>query len=312
MINDCAFVGETLTKYLPKEFNVTHIKRTRSLLDKTFGVAWKVWRSKGSLYHVHYLLQDCFLALKFGKKPVVGHAHGSDLREALNSRKWGWIVKHNLKNCEKVLVAQPTILEVAKEYSATSEYFPIPYDPKIFYPKSLSNEKSVKQVLLASPNDFKVKGTDKLLQACSMIRVPFKLKAINYGRDIKKAQILAKKLGLDIEFVAKRIHDEVNRLYWEADVVLGSFGVGQLDTVAIEAMACGRPVVHHILKEHFPQCPLEEFHSIEDAAETISDLLTDEEKAKERCKRQLEYVSAFHRADKLATKLAQIYKKCAL
>jgi glycosyltransferase involved in cell wall biosynthesis len=101
----------------------------------------------------------------------------------------------------------------------------------------------------------------------------------------------------------------MNRLYWDADLVLGSFGVGQLDTMAIEAMACGRPIVHHILKTYFPQCPLDEFRGIEEVAERISELLVDEEKAKERCKRQLEYVSNFHAANKLAKKLMKIYGK---
>ena len=309
MVNDCAFVGETLIKYLPKEINVTHIKRSKALFDKTMGIAWKIWRSKGNLYHIHYLLQDCYLALKLGKKPVIGHAHGSDLRETINSKKWGWIVKHNLENCDKILVAQPTILQVAKEYNVTSEYFPIPYDPEVFYPKPLPEERSVKRILLASPNDFRVKGTDKLLYACSTVKVPFKLKAINYGRDSEKAKTLARKLGLNIEFVEKRPHNEVNELYWEADIVLGSFGVGQLDTVAIEAMACRRPVIHHILKKHFPECPLDEFHSVKEVAERITELLIDSKKIEEKCERQLEYVTTVHEAGKLAERLTKIYEK---
>ncbi|MEM3872702.1 MAG: hypothetical protein QXE05_09105 [Nitrososphaeria archaeon] len=34
MINDCAFVGETLLKYLPNELEKQHIKRTRKFLIK--------------------------------------------------------------------------------------------------------------------------------------------------------------------------------------------------------------------------------------------------------------------------------------
>lgn len=41
-----------------------HLKRSKGFFDKTFGGAWKILRSKGDLYHVHYLLQDCYLALK--------------------------------------------------------------------------------------------------------------------------------------------------------------------------------------------------------------------------------------------------------
>jgi len=62
MVNDCAFVGETLIKYFPSDVDAKHLKRSRGFFDKTFGVAWKILRSKGDLYHVHYLLQDCYLA----------------------------------------------------------------------------------------------------------------------------------------------------------------------------------------------------------------------------------------------------------
>jgi len=307
MINDCAFVGETLLKYLPEDIERQHIKRSRGFWSKTFGLACKVLRAVGDVYHVHYLLQDCYIALRLGKKPLIGHAHGSDLREVIKSRKWGWIVRYNLRHCDKILVAQPTILDVAKEYNSTAEYFPIPYDPELFYPKPMLNRKGEKLVFLASAHDFKVKGTDKLLYACAKVKVPFKLRMIDYGKDAEKAKVLARKLGLNVEVVQKVPHENMNRLYWDADLVLGSFGVGQLDTIAIEAMACGRPIVHHILKTYFPQCPLDEFRGIKDVTERISELLVDEGKAKERCKRQLEYVSNFHAANKLAKKLMKIY-----
>jgi glycosyltransferase involved in cell wall biosynthesis len=309
MINDCAFVGETLLKYLPRDIERQHIKRSRSFWSKTFGLAYNILRTKGNVYHVHYLLQDCYIALRFGKKPLIGHAHGSDLREVIKSGRWGWIVRYNLRHCDKILVAQPTILDVAKEYNSTAEYFPIPYDPELFYPKPMPNRKGEKLVFLASAHDFKVKGTDKLLYACAKVKVPFKLRMINYGKDAEKAKVLARKLGLNVEVIQKVPHENMNRLYWDADLVLGSFGVGQLDTMAIEAMACGRPIVHHILKTYFPQCPLDEFRGIEEVAERISELLVDKEKAKERCKRQLEYVSNFHAANKLAKKLMKIYGK---
>ena len=64
MVNDCAHVGEPLIKYLPAEFSVLHLKRYRGLFDKTFRIAWRILMAKGDLYHVHYLLQDCYLALK--------------------------------------------------------------------------------------------------------------------------------------------------------------------------------------------------------------------------------------------------------
>jgi len=308
MVNDCAHVGETLIKYLPEEFKVLHLKRSRSFFDKTFRIAWKILRSKGDVYHVHYLLQDCYLTLKFGKRPVIGHAHGSDLRETLHSRKWGWIVKYNLRNCDKILVAQPTILETAREYNETAEYFPIPYDPKLFYPKPLPKERKVKRIFLASKHDFKIKGTDKFLYLLAKVDVPFELKTISYGKDVERARALARKLRLKVKFIDRVPHEKMNELYWEADLVLGSLGVGQLDTVAIEAMACGRPVIHGIKKEYFLNCPLMDIEVDEDEViDLISRLLSSRRICEKQVSKQLKYVRQ-HDASILTNKLIMMYE----
>jgi len=308
MINDCAFVGETLLRYLPADVEKQHIKRTRGWWSKTFGIAYKIARAKADVYHAHYLLQDCYIAARLGKKPLVGHAHGSDLRRQLRSRKWGWIVRSNLKNCGKILVAQPTILAAAREYNETAEYFPIPFDPKTFFPKPLNAGRKKKHVLLASAHDFAVKGTDKFLKAvASVSKTPITVKSIGSGKDLELAKQLAKELGIKIEFIPRVQHEKMNELYWDSDLVLGSFGVGQLDTVAIEAMACGRPVVHSVYKEFFPGCPLEQIESVEDSANLISVLLTEEDKVQKRVATQLDYVNTRHSAPLLSEKLIKIY-----
>jgi len=307
MINDCAFVGETLLKNMPLNVEKQHIKRSRGFWSKTFGLVFKVLRARGDVYHVHYLLQDCYIAVRLGKRPLIGHAHGSDLREVIKSRKWGWIVRYNLWHCDKILVAQPTILDVAKEHNSTAEYFPIPYDPELFYPKPMPKRKGEKLVFLASAHDFMVKGTDRFLYACAKVKVPFKLRIIDYGKDAEKAKALARKLGLTVEVLQKVSHENMNRLYWDADLVLGSFGVGQLDTVAIEAMACGRPVIHHVVKKYFPICPLQELYSVEEVSDMIEELLTDEGKREELRIKQLKYASEHHNAKILATRLVQTY-----
>jgi glycosyltransferase involved in cell wall biosynthesis len=265
--------------------------------------------AKADVYHVHYLLQDCYIATCLGKKPLIGHAHGSDLRENIRRLKWGWIVKHNLKQCDKILVAQPTILDVAKQFNESAEYFPIPFDPLMFFPKPLSTKRRVRQVFIASPHNFKVKGTDKFLYALARVRSPLLVKTIRYGRDWVKAQKLARKLNLKVNFIEKVAHEKMNELYWESDLVLGSFGVGQLDTVAIEAMACGRPVVHSIYEKYFPNCPLERLKTIDEACGVISRLLLDEKERRRRVEDQLEYVNAVHSAFILVKKLMKIYEE---
>uniref|UniRef100_A0A7C5XJ63 Uncharacterized protein n=1 Tax=Ignisphaera aggregans TaxID=334771 RepID=A0A7C5XJ63_9CREN len=56
-------------------------------------------RISADVYHIHYLLQDCYIVLKLGKKPLIGHAHGSDIRVALNNPLLGRVVRYNLMRC---------------------------------------------------------------------------------------------------------------------------------------------------------------------------------------------------------------------
>ena len=101
----------------------------------------------------------------------------------------------------------------------------------------------------------------------------------------------------------------MNELFWESDLVLGSFAVGRehMDTIAIEAMACGRPVVHSVPKKFFSSCPLEELHDPAATAEIISRLLSSRNEKKARVDAQLQYVNATHSAPVLVQKLTEIY-----
>jgi len=309
MINDCAFVGETLLKYMPPYIKKQHIKRNHGALGRTFGVTYDILKTRGDLYHVNYMLLECYVALKLGRHPLIAHAHGTDLREELRSKKLGWIVRYNLKNSDKVFVAQPTLLHIAKYYNETAEYFPIPFDPELFYPRSLPKEYGKKRIFLASAHDFRIKGTDKFLRALALTQKPFKVITLKVGKDFRRALKLSRELCLEIELINRVPHNRINELYWNSNLVLGSFGIGQLDTVAIEAMACGRPVVHSISKKFYSTCPLEELTSVNEASELITRLLTDEKERERRIKTQLNYVKKIHIAPILAKRAMKVYKE---
>jgi glycosyltransferase involved in cell wall biosynthesis len=276
MINDAAFVGETLLKYLPPGMEKQHVKRSRGLWDKSFGIALKILRAKGDIYHAHYLLQDCYIASQLGKEP---------------------------------LVAQPTILDTALKFNETAEYFPIPFDPQVFFPKPLQPERKEKSVFIASTHNFRIKGTGKFLKALASLSTPLKIKSLAGGKNFADAQQLARELSLHVDFIPKVPHDKMNELYWESDLVLGSFSIGQLDTVAIEAMACGRPVVQSISRGFFKNCPLEELENVEQSAEIIQRLLVDKKEREKRVESQLDYVISTHSAPLLAERLLKLYNE---
>lgn len=249
MINDCAFVGETLLKYMPADIEKQHIKRSRGWWSKTFGIAYKILRAKADVYHAHYLLQDCYIAARLGKKPLIGHAHGSDLRVSLNHALWRRIITHNLKHCEKVLVSTPDVLNKARQFRADAEYFPNPVDFTQFYPKPIEAHERRKRVLIASDSNWNVKGTDIAIRALNRIKNDVDLSIIGYGSDFSRTMSLASSLGIHLNVLPKVPHNRLNEYYWNSDVVIDRFKLGSLGLVSLEAIACGRPVVTYVSSE---------------------------------------------------------------
>jgi glycosyltransferase involved in cell wall biosynthesis len=305
MLNDCAFVGETLLKYLPYGIEKQHIKRSRGFWSKTFDLTYRVLRAKGDIYHVHYLLQDCYIASRFGKKPLIGHAHGSDLRTSLHHPLWNSIVKHNLRSCSKILVSTPDILGKARQYRKDAEYIPNPVDPQLFYPKPMRGNGSKTHVLIASDSNWKVKGTHIAIRALSRIRGEVEVSIIKHGKDFEKTIALATSLGINLKVLPRVPHEELNKYYWNADVVIDQFALGSLGMVSLEAIACGRPALAYVSSD-YPEnedFPLKDLKDEEDIAETIKNISSD------LWKKQYNFLKNHHEINKIEERLLSIYSE---
>jgi len=305
MINDCAFVGETLLKYMPPELEKQHIKRSRSFWNKTFGLTFKILRAKGDVYHAHYLLQDCYIAARLGKKPLVGHAHGSDLRASLNHAVWGRIVRHNLKHCSKILVSTPDILGTAKRYREEAEYLPNPINAELFYPKPTVQKGKKKQVLIASDSNWSVKGTDIAIKALSKIKDEVAVSIVQHGKDFDKTAALASSLGLSLKVLPKVPHEKLNEYYWDADVVIDRFALGSLGVISLEAIACGRPVLAYASSD-YPEnkdFPLKDLKEEEAIANAISDLPAD------LWEKEYGFLKKYHDVKSIESRLLSIYEE---
>lgn len=307
MISDCAFVGETLLKYMPAKLEKQHIKRSRSFWSKTFSLAFKILRAKGDVYHTNYLLQDCYIASRLGKKPLIGHAHGSDLRTSLNHFVWSRIVRHNLKHCDKILVSTPDILGIAKRYREEAEYLPNPVNAELFYPKPSVQKGKKKRVLIASDSNWSVKGTDVAIKALSKIKKEVDVSIVQYGRDFDKTTALASSLGLNLKILPKTPHEELNRYYWDADVVIDRFALGSLGMASLEAIACGRPALAYVSSE-YPEnkdFPLKDLKEEETIANTISNLPSD------LWEKEHLFLKKYHDVKKIESRLLSIYEELA-
>jgi len=305
MINDCAFVGETLLKYLPADIEREHITRSRSLWSKTFGIAWKVFRTSSDIYHAHCLLQDCYIANRLGKKPLVGHAHGSDLRVSMRHWLWGRIVRHNLKRCDKILVSTPDVLSQAKSLRDDAEYLPNPVDKALFYPQPLPSRREKIKVFIASDCNWSVKGTDVAIKALSKIRSEVEVSIIGYGVDFERTVALASSLGLRLTALSRLPHSRINQYYWDADLVIDRFTLGSLGMVSLEAIACGRPVLAYVSSE-YPEnreFPLRDLKDEDEIAHTIKNL------PPELWKEEYSFFNKYHDIDAVESKLLSIYRE---
>lgn len=304
MVNDCAFVGETILKYLPKDIEATHIKRSRGFWSKTFGIAHKIWKAKADIYHVHYLLQDCYLTSLFGKKSLIGHAHGSDLTNTLNHFPLGRLVKSNLKKCDKILVSTPDLVEIAQKFREDIEYLPNFADTELFYPKQSMAREGKSKVLIASGSNWPVKGTDIAIRALARLKGKVEVSIIDYGPDLEKTLRLAKTLDLKLKRLPKIPHQSLNTYFWNADVIIDQFKSGVFGLTSLEAIACGRPTITHISSKHktYRNFPLKDVNTIERIIEIIENL------PPKLWKAEYAYLKQNHDAEKIVHRILEIYK----
>jgi glycosyltransferase involved in cell wall biosynthesis len=303
MINDCAFVGETLLKHMPRGVDKQLIKRSRSFWSKTFGLTYKILKAKGDIYHAHYLLQDCYIATRLGKKPLIGHAHGSDLRTSLNHVLWGRIIRHNLKKCDKILVSTPDVLGIARQFREDSEYLPNPVNTELFYSKPIIQHDGKKRVLIASDCNYNVKGTDIAIKALVKIKDKVEVNIIKNGLDFGRTLALASSLGLRLNVLPKAAHQKLNQYYWSADVVIDRFKLGSLGVISLEAIACGRPVVTYVASEfeEYEEFPLKDVHTEEAVASAVERATSD------LWEKQYSYLVKNHKPEVCAEKVLEIY-----
>jgi glycosyltransferase involved in cell wall biosynthesis len=305
MINDCAFVGETLLKFLPSDMEKQHIQRSRGLWGKTFGLAYKVLRSHGNIYHAHYLLQDCYLASILRKHPLVGHAHGSDLRASLKHPIWGPIVKHNLKHCDKVLVSTPDVLSIARQFRNNASYLPNPVDTELFYPRQPRTRRMKTRVLIASDSNWGLKGTDLAIRALADIKEHIEVSIVRFGVDFDKTLGLAKSMDLRLNVLPTVPHERLNGYYWDADIVIDRFKMGSLGLISLEAIASGRPAITYVSTNYseYKDFPLKDVNTVGRIAEIIKDC------PKQLWNKEYAYLTRYHSPQKVVPLVEDIYNQ---
>jgi len=77
---------------------------------------------------------------------------------------------------------------------------------------------------------------------------------------------------LRLNVLPKVPHNRINEYYWSADIVIGSIGAGVLGMVALEAIACRRPVITYVSSRYleYKNFPLKDIDSEEKIIDAIN------------------------------------------
>jgi glycosyltransferase involved in cell wall biosynthesis len=114
-------------------------------------------------------------------------------------------------------------------------------------------------LLVCSRQDFEWKGSDRFMAAYARaVRGGARLFLVltPWGDDLERSKQMLDDAGVgDSVYVLPGLPSKplLRRLIWAADVVVDQFALGSFGTAALEAMACGRPVLMHIDETLFAQ-----------------------------------------------------------
>ena len=192
--------------------------------------------------------------------PLVLTAHGTDL---MGYEKWP-DMRHfadtAMDACERVICIsadnEKLLLEVFPQHAGKVVRMRNGYNPDIFYPQALARAEvlarhgldySGQDVILFAGKMTRFKGIDILLDAAAAYegQLPNAITVLaGDGEERSSLEEQAARLGLQrVHFIGNVAQDELARLYNIADIDLVPSRREPFGLVAVEAMACGTPVV---------------------------------------------------------------------
>ena len=318
MIHDGAFDGRNIVYELKREnFPIIHITRTRNLWDKTFNIGLKIIRAKAALYHANVALQDAFMTLLtkkiIGKKPVIVHCHGSDLRTDLNKWQYRGIVRFNVKNADQIFVADLDTMDKAKELNPTATWIPIPINLEIYYPKEVqSQDDGILKLFYPNLITENIRGSLTFLRAFNIFAREYEdvlLEVVKTGADLKFAMLLCKKAGTlnkKVKFIPLIPYEKIVDAYRNHDITIGVFKSGIISTVGLESWAVKKPVLNYIDSKYYPKF---EYISAKTVNEIVEGLhkLTDAKLRAHLANAGYNYVKKYYDSKKVANKVKKIY-----
>lgn len=214
MVHDCAYVGYELRKELTRRgVEVEHVFFSGWPKVATLRMSLKLSRMKCNLIHAHFCRSSAYASYLSGK-PYIIHCHGTDIRGGIS-----WLQRKSMKKAKKVLVSTQDLLEILPD----AAWLPNPVDTERFRPLKEHNGNKI----LYFPHWYE-DLTGQLRTICE-----------KFG------------CHLTIQSAYSVPYEKMHLFLNEFDIFVDRFSIKSYSKTALEAMACGLPVLgykHHLEK----------------------------------------------------------------
>jgi glycosyltransferase involved in cell wall biosynthesis len=255
MVDDCAYVGYELRRELGNRgLEVQHLFFSGPKKIATLKMAFRLRRIKCDLIHAHFCRSAAYASYASGK-PYIVHCHGSDVRSGIN-----WLKRRCLKKANKVLVSTSDLLEILPD----ATWLPNPVDTERFKPLKEHGGNRV----LYFPRWYE-DLTQRLKETC---------KRFSYSLTAPKFYSVP--------------YEEFHLFLNGFDIFVDQLSIKSYSKTALEAMACGLPVIGYQ-------------HDLEEVLEKLNS----QDEREKLVKWQNEHVISLHESGHVVDKLIRIYEK---
>ena len=213
------------------------------------------------LFHVHYAVPHASVAYLarqilqgYGKYiPIITTLHGTDITLVGRNQSYEPVVRFSIEQSDAVTAVSHFLKQATYDNFEISKDIHVIYnfvDNQRFHRQNKEHFKQMiardgEKLLVHTSNFRKVKRVGDVVEIFAQVikELPSKLLMVGDGPERRKAEELGRELGIFEDIVFLGSQDSVEEIYSIADLFLLPSESESFGLAALEAMACGVPVV---------------------------------------------------------------------